>query len=197
MKTLSIFILAVVLFSCNSSENSEQNAQTQTDVKKPFNRDSLITFIKSERDTLVKYAENPITPSIAGTLHFNRFKLYQKHYNYWQEYNFYPDVQPVLKEYGDVLKRAMAANFPQIRKSYILELQRNSNYKDINFQTIDKSLLITSKRFTDTSAMRTLHERLKPQAEKYRFDVMQYFGAAKPFVVNLDSFKDDSIAFVQ
>jgi uncharacterized protein YcfL len=195
MKTLSIFLAALLLFSCNSSENSDQSGQNQTDVKKPFNRDSLITFIKAERDTLLKYAENPFTPSIAGTLHFNRFKLYQKHYNYWQEYNFYPDVQPVVKEYGDVLKRAMAANFPQIRKSYLLELARNSNYKDVKFEAVDKSLLITSDRFQDTSAMRTLHERLKPQAEKYRFDVMQYFGAPTPFVVNLDSFKDDTIVF--
>ncbi|MES2764305.1 MAG: hypothetical protein V4642_00420 [Bacteroidota bacterium] len=195
MKTLSIFLTALFLFSCNSSENSDQSAQNQTEVKKPFNRDSLITAIRAERDTLLKYAENPITPSIAGTLHFNRFKLYQKHFNYWQEYNFYPDVQPVIKEYGEVLKRAMAANFPQIRKSYLLELERNSNYKGINFEAVDKSLLITSDRFQDTSAMRTLHERLKPQAEKYRFEVMQYFGAPKPFVVNLESFTDDTIVF--
>ena len=197
MKTLSIFLTALFLFSCNSSEHSEQKTQNQTAVKKPFNRDSLITAITIERDTLLKLSQNPITPSIAGTLNYNRFKLFQKHFIYWQEYNFYPDVQPVVKEYGDVLKRAMAANFPQIRKSYILELQRNSNYKDVTFETAANSLLITSKRFQDTAVMRTLHERLKPQAEKYRFEQMQYFGAPKPFVVNLNSFKDDSIAFVQ
>ena len=87
------------------------------------------------------------------------------------------------------------ANFPQIRKSYLLELERNSNYKDVKFEAVDKSLLITSDRFQDTTAMRTLHERLKTQAEKYRFDVMQYFGAPTPFVINLDSFKDDTIVF--
>jgi len=198
MKILSIFITALFLFSCNSSENSGGNSQNTASGKKPFNRDSLITTIKIERDSVAKFAEKPFVPSIAGTLNYNRFRLFQKHFIEWQEYNFYPDVEPVIKEYGEVLKTAMGKTFPQIRKSYALQLQKSGNFKNVEFETLgsnSETLAMTSKEFTDTSDMRILRDRIKPVAQRYRFEQLQFFGSTMPFVVNLDSFKDDTIVF--